>query len=153
VADATVAGAADRRTIERALAAALRAEGRGMGHSVDVRLTDDGTIHALNRTYRGVDAPTDVLSFPLQLAPASGLAPTPFRGPPGALVHLGDVIISWPRAVAQAAEYGHSVEREAAYLAVHGLLHLLGHDHEEPGAAAEMRGREEAILGALGLTR
>jgi probable rRNA maturation factor len=153
VVDAAVAGAADRRTIERALAAALRAEGRGTGHTVDVRLTDDDTIRTLNKSHRGVDAPTDVLSFPLQLAPASGLAPAPFRGPPGALVHLGDVIISWPRTIAQAAEYGHSVEREAAFLAVHGLLHLLGYDHEAPGAAAVMRGREEAILGELGLTR
>ena len=73
--------------------------------------------------------------------------------PPRVRRHLGDIVLSWPRAVAQAAEYGHSVEREAAYLAVHGLLHLLGHDHELPAEAETMRAREEAILAPLGLSR
>lgn len=145
--------AVDRALLARAVQAALAAEGRAMGHAVDVRVTDEATIQALNRAHRGVDAPTDVLSFPLQLPAPGGAAPAPFPAPPGALVHLGDIVLSWPRVVAQAAEYGHSVEREAAYLAVHGLLHLLGYDHEAPAEAAVMRAREEAVLAALGLSR
>ena len=66
---------------------------------------------------------------------------------------LGDVIVSYPRAVAQAEEYGHSVERELAYLVVHGVLHILGHDHEVPEEQAVMRAREEAALAVVGLTR
>ena len=139
--------------LRRALSLALAAEGRGEGHRLDVRLTDDTTIHALNRDHRGVDTPTDVLSFPLQGAPAGGADGTAFVMPPGAVVHLGDVVLSWPRALTQAAEYGHSAERELAYLAVHGLLHLLGYDHELPAEARIMRAREEAILAPLGLVR
>ncbi|MBX5490316.1 MAG: rRNA maturation RNase YbeY [Chloroflexi bacterium] len=147
-----VRGAADAALVERAVQAALAAEGRAMGHEVDVRITDDMGIQAVNRALRGVDAPTDVLSFPLEGPAASGAA-VPFVRPPRARVHLGDIVLSWPRAVAQAAEYGHSVQREAAYLAVHGLLHLLGYDHEQPTDAAAMRAREEAILAPLGLVR
>lgn len=150
--DPAVRRLADAALIRRAVAAALAAEGRATGHEVDVRLTDDAGIHALNRALRGIDAPTDVLSFPLE-GPAGSGAHVAFVRPPGARVHLGDIVLSWPRAVAQAAEYGHSVEREAAYLAVHGLLHLLGYDHERPADAAVMRAREEAILAPLGLVR
>jgi probable rRNA maturation factor len=151
--DRVVAGAVDAALLERAVTAALEAEGRGAGHTVDVRVTDDATIHVLNREHRGVDRPTDVLSFPLQGA-ANGEASGPqFVLPPGAMVHLGDLVLSWPRAVLQAAEYGHSVEREAAYLAVHGVLHLLGYDHERPADARVMRAHEEAIMARLGLMR
>ena len=132
--------------------AALAAEGYGCGHAVDVRLTDDAGIRALNRVQRGVDAPTDVLSFPL-LEPAGDPAAPRFVLPPEATVHLGDVVLSLPRARLQADEYGHSVEREMAYLLVHGVLHLLGYDHERPADAAVMRAREEAILESLGLPR
>jgi probable rRNA maturation factor len=141
---------ADVHLVERALAAALAAEGRGTGYTVDVRITDDDSIHLLNREFRGVDAPTDVLSFPLEPEDTANVS---FVLPPGEARHLGDLVISWPRAVAQAAEYGHTVEREAAYLAVHGLLHLLGYNHERPDDARVMRGCEEAILAPLGLTR
>jgi len=150
--DADRVGPDDLASIERAVAAALAAESRGGGCAVDVRVTDDAAIRELNRAHRGIDAPTDVLSFPLQL-PAGDAALTPFVLPPGELVHLGDVVLSWPRAVAQAAEYGHSVARESAYLAVHGVLHLLGYDHERPADARVMRAREEAILAAIGLSR
>jgi probable rRNA maturation factor len=143
--------AVDADLLERAVAAALEAEGRGAGHAVDVRVTDDAAIHALNREHRGVDSPTDVLSFPLQDAAVE--AGPAFVLPPGATVHLGDLVLSWPRAVAQAAEYGHSVEREAAYLAVHGVLHLLGYDHERPTDAEVMRAHEEAVMQRLGLPR
>jgi probable rRNA maturation factor len=141
----------DRALCGRALRAALAAEGRGTGCVVDLRITDDAGIHALNRAHRGVDAATDVLSFPLQSA--VGPPPGGFVLPPGTPLHLGDVVLSWPRAVAQAAEYGHSLEREVAFLIVHGVLHLLGYDHERPTDAALMRPREEAILATLGLPR
>jgi probable rRNA maturation factor len=150
--DSDQAGPDELAAVERAVAAALAAEGRGRGYAVDVRVTDDAQIRELNRAHRGVDAPTDVLSFPLQM-PAVGAVHAPFVLPPGELVHLGDLVLSWPRAVAQAAQYGHSVAREGAYLAVHGVLHLLGYDHERPADARAMRAREEAILAALGLPR
>jgi probable rRNA maturation factor len=150
--DAELAAVADAALLRRAVAAALAAEGRGAGHAVDVRVTDDAGIHALNRAHRGVDAPTDVLSFPLQEA-ADAAGGAGFIVPPGAVTHLGDVVLSWPRAVAQAAEYGHAVEREAAYLAVHGVLHLLGYDHEAADDARVMRAREEAVMERLGLPR
>ncbi|HEY7066232.1 MAG TPA: rRNA maturation RNase YbeY [Chloroflexota bacterium] len=150
--DPGLTAGADAALIERALLAALDAEGHGLGHAVDVRVTDDAAIHALNREHRGVDRPTDVLSFPLQDATAEGEGAA-FVLPPSAVDHLGDIVLSWPRAVAQAAEYGHTVEREAAYLAVHGLLHLLGYDHEAPADAAVMRAHEEAVMARLGLPR
>ena len=94
-----------------------------------------------------IDRPTDVLSFAL----ADGT--DEFALPPGVPRELGDVVVSYPRAVAQAEEYGHSVERELAYLVVHGVLHILGHDHELPAEQAAMRAREEAALALVGLAR
>ena len=94
-------------------------------------LTDDEEICALNRAYRGQNKPTDVLSFPLWEA-----EPLPTAG--SAVVPLGDIVISLPRAAAQAKELQHSTTREAVFLFVHGLLHLLGYDHEQ-GAAEEQR--------------
>jgi len=111
-------------------------------------ITSDDEVHALNRTYRGVDAGTDVLSFG-----ADENQSAPFISAPDAPRHLGDIAISFPHVVQQADEYGHSRRRELAYLLVHGVLHLLGHDHEEPTPAAEMRAHEEAALAALGITR
>jgi probable rRNA maturation factor len=151
--DPRVAGAPNPAWVRRVLRAALAAEGRAHGYAVDVHITDDEGIQALNRAHRGVDALTDVLSFPLQPFAQGAPVPERFAQPPGAQVHLGDIVLSWPRAIAQAAEYGHSVEREAAYLLVHGLLHLLGYDHQAPAEAQVMRAREEAVLGALRLSR
>jgi probable rRNA maturation factor len=110
-------------------------------------LVDDDEIHQLNRQHRDVDRPTDVLSFPLMDGTDS------FALPPGVPRELGDVVVSYPRAVAQAEEYGHSVERELAYLVVHGVLHILGHDHEVPAERSVMRAREEAALAVVGLLR
>jgi len=151
--DPSLRSQVDAAFLRRVLRAALAAEGRGAGYAVDLRVTDDDGIRALNQAYRGVDAPTDVLSFPLEALAAGQPTGSSFVLPPGAPVHLGDVVLSWPRAVAQAEEYGHSLEREAAYLVVHGVLHLLGYDHERPADAAIMRPREEAILATLGLPR
>lgn len=114
---------------------------------VSVLLTDNATIHSLNRDYRNKDMPTDVLSFALN----EGDEPTIIDGPPENL--LGDIIISLEKASEQAAEYGHSQEREVAFLTLHGLLHLLGYDHETDDDRAEMRQEEENVLGLLGIGR
>ena len=112
---------------------------------VSLHLVGDASIRALNAEHRQKDSATDVLSFPLH-APG-------FVLPPGAPVHLGDVVVSYPRAVEQAAEYGHSVEREVAYLVAHGVLHVLGYDHEEEAERLIMRQKEEEALRPLGFTR
>lgn len=114
---------------------------------VSLMFTDDETIHEMNREYRGIDRPTDVLSFALE----EGEEEEIYGGPEENL--LGDIIISVEMAVRQAEEYGHSVEREMAFLALHGMLHLLGYDHMEEEERQEMRAQEEAILASLGITR
>jgi probable rRNA maturation factor len=114
---------------------------------VSVLFADNATIHSLNRDYRGKDMPTDVLSFALN----EGDEPAVIDGPTENL--LGDIIISLEKATEQAAEYGHSQEREVAFLCLHGLLHLLGYDHETEADRAEMRREEEAVLSLLGIGR
>ncbi len=111
-------------------------------------LADDATLHDLNRRFRGQDKPTDVLSFEGDAAPAApGTTPAP------AGHHLGDIAISVERARRQAEDYGHSVERELAYLLTHGALHLLGYDHENDDDQRLMRDAEERALIQIGLTR
>ncbi len=145
-------GQADAVLIERAVAGVLAAEGVIEPIELGVLVTDDAELHELNRTYRGVDSPTDVLSFGDDEDESAGSAA--FVRPPGTPRYLGDLAISYERVTAQAAEYGHSAERELAYLTVHGVLHLLGYDHERgPDDAAAMRAREEAVMQQLGLTR
>jgi probable rRNA maturation factor len=105
--------------------------------------TDSETVKQLNRDYRGVDEPTDVLAF--YMLPQKG-ADSSFALPPDGVTRLGEVIISYPQAVAQAKEQGHSPERELALLVIHGILHLLGYDHEEPKEERKMRKRERELL-------
>ncbi len=111
---------------------------------ISVLICDAPVIHELNKTYRGVDAPTDVLSFALN----EGEDDVPEEEG-----ELGDIVINLDRAEEQAKEFGHSKERETAYLAVHGFLHILGYDHYEPEEKKAMRAAEEAILSACGLER
>lgn len=118
----------------------LSAHGRNLAE-VGITLTDYETIQQLNRDYRGVDAPTDVLSFALD--EGEGYE---FDDEDEIPDLLGDVIICLPRAREQAAEYGHSFEREVLYLAAHGLLHLLGYDHQEEAKRQRMREEEERFL-------
>lgn len=113
---------------------------------VDITLVDDAAIHELNRTYRGIDRPTDVLSFALDEGEEEPEVED------DEIEHLlGDVIISAPTAVRQGEEYGHGLEREMTYLAVHGMLHLLGYDHMEEKDKLIMRKREEEVLRRLDL--
>ena len=123
--------------------------GLGQQAEVDVTIVDNPTIHELNRTYRQIDAPTDVLSFALTEAEDGGALEHALDLP----VHLGDIIISFERAQEQAQAYGHSLERELAFLAVHGFLHLNGYDHQTPDEEAEMFRLQEEVLAAYGLTR
>lgn len=108
-------------------------------------LCDNKYIHELNKTYRGIDRPTDVLSFALNEGEEEDLEEESNL--------LGDIIISLERTAEQAEEYGHGMERELAYLTVHGCLHILGYDHMEEDDKQEMRTEEEFILGRLGYIR
>lgn len=147
------AGTAER--LEAVITAALEAEGVEVPCEINVLLTDDEGIHAVNRETRGVDRPTDVLSFPMfELEPGVPPEGEAFLDPETGRCPLGDMCISLERAAAQAEEYGHSLDRELCYLAVHSALHLLGYDHLDEGPMKrQMRAREEAILGKLGITR
>lgn len=116
---------------------------------VSVSLVDDSTIRDLNRRFRRVDSPTDVLSF----SQLEGAGPDWRAAPPEFPVALGDIVVSIPRMRAQATEYGHGEARELGYLLVHGLLHLLGYDHQSPDQAQAMRAAEEDLLGTAGLSR
>ena len=118
-----------------------------MGAEVSVTLTNDAHIHALNRDYRGVDRPTDVLSFAL----TESEEPEIFDAPGG--VVLGDLVISLERAAAQAETYGHSFLRELSFLTVHGMLHLLGYDHIEEEERLEMEEEQRHVMDALGIAR
>ena len=140
--------------LRRVISAALEAEGLDLPCEINVLLTDDEGIHQVNLDMRGVDRPTDVLSFPMfDLSPGEKPGEE-HEDPDTGLVPLGDMCISLERAAAQAEEYGHSVERELSYLAVHSVLHLLGYDHMDEGPMkAQMRRREEHILEGLGIRR
>lgn len=133
--------------IADAIRAAIAVHGQTRRCAVYVQLVDDAAIHQINLETRGVDRPTDVLSFPLSAPGWEEIDPQS-----GALM-LGDIIISLQRAQQQAEEYGHSFVREAAYLAAHGTLHLLGHDHEQPEEKRRMRALEEQAMAHLGLVR
>ena len=153
---ADVPGISDekRAFIRKVIRTALAAEGVTFPCEIDVLLTHDAGIHQINLDMRQVDRATDVLSFPeFDLTP--GQLPDEEDADPGTgLVPLGDMVISMEHVAAQAKEYGHSNRRELAYLVVHSVLHLLGYDHLDEGPMKEqMRGREEAIMAELGLTR
>lgn len=135
-----------RRLVKRAVLAVLDFEDFGRRAEVSVTFTDNEGIHALNREYRNVDRPTDVLSFPLSDGEDYDTD--------GDAVLLGDIVISIERAQTQAEEYGHSFEREVAFLTVHSMLHLLGYDHEtSPEDERDMFARQDEILISAGMTR
>ena len=145
-----------RSIIERCVKAVMEAEGVNLPCEINVLVTDDRGIQAINKASRGLDKPTDVLSFPMfQLEP--GLPPDndDYLDPETQLCPLGDMAISLERAVAQAKEFGHSVRREVGYLTIHSMLHLLGYDHLDEGPQkAQMREREESIAASIkGMTR
>ena len=135
-----------RLLIRRCCHAVLEHEGFVGSAEVEVSLVDDPQIHAINLEQRQIDAPTDVLSFPLgedgvyDVNPATGA------------YMLGDIVISMEKA--QAQEYGHTFQREVGYLTVHSMLHLLGYDHVAGGLeAVRMREKEETVMLSVGLPR
>lgn len=144
------------RLIRRCIRAVLLLEQVPFRCKVCVTVTDDEGIRTVNREHRQVDAATDVLSFPL-LDWYDGKGALPARwdyDPASHCVELGDVVLSYERAAAQARQFGHSVERECGYLTVHSVLHLLGYDHVDDALRRRrMRRREEAVMTALRLPR
>ena len=152
----SAANLALKRHIRACIEAALKEEGVSVPCEINVLVTDDPGIRAINQAYRGIDKPTDVLSFPMfQLTP--GVLPASWEeylDPETGRVPLGDMAISLERARAQAEEFGHSVRREVGYLTIHSVLHLLGYDHVDEGEMKkQMRAREEAVLAELVLPR
>lgn len=134
--------------IKKCVESTLAAEGVEIPCEINILVTDDTNIRAINKAYREIDKPTDVLSFPM-FQFSAGEYPsdwTEYLDPETGLCPLGDMAISLQRAVAQAKEYGHSIRREIGYLTIHSILHLLGYDHMDEGEEkARMRSREEAI--------
>ena len=133
--------------MRRAIEATLECEGFENECEVSFTFTDNEKIHVINRQYREVDKPTDVLSFPMtdfDNSTGEPLANEPMRS-------LGDIVLSLEMAKAQAEEYGHSFEREAAFLCVHSTLHLLGYDHIEKADEDEMRASQRVVMEKLGI--
>lgn len=138
--------------IRQCIHAVLQAEGIDADCEINVLVTNDRGIHAINLASREIDRPTDVLSFPMfQLEP--GNPPTDWKeylDPETGLCPLGDMCISLERAKAQAKEFGHTSRREIGYLTIHSVLHLLGYDHLDEGEQKkQMRAREEAIANTI----
>jgi probable rRNA maturation factor len=133
----------DAESVRQAARETLEMEGVIEEASLSVVITDDAEIQSLNRQFRGLDAPTDVLSFGQE--PTGHPYPIAAEEPP----YLGDVILSFPRAQEQAAEQGYGTEEEVRLLIVHGVLHLLDYDHGTPEEKMRMWARQDAILDAL----
>ena len=125
---------------------------------MNLLLTDDGEIHRMNREFRGIDRPTDVLSFPMIEYETPGEfdflddREDCFDPETGELV-LGDIVISKTRVIRQATEYGHSIKREFAFLIAHSMLHLIGYDHMTDDERVVMEDRQRQALSALGILR
>lgn len=138
----------DVALVERAVIATLQYQAVPGMVEVSVYVTTASEVHELNREYRHIDKPTDVLSF------ADDGAESAFVLPPDMPRYLGDIAISWQHVLQQAHDYGHSQARELAFLTVHGVLHLLGFDHERSAEDdAQMRHHQEAIMVLLNLPR
>jgi len=130
----------DEALIRKAAKTALETKKEYDSFELGIVITDNENIHRINKEYRNIDEPTDVISFALLEGEGD------FVMPPDDTLHLGEVVISYPRAVEQAKEQKHSTERELAWLVVHGVLHLLGHDHETDADRAAMQTIENDIL-------
>lgn len=133
--------------INDVIKAVLSYEGVSDNCEISVTIVDNKKIHSLNLKHRGIDRPTDVLSFPLIDFTRDSL-PTD-----GSMAYLGDIVISIEKAEEQAEEYGHSLEREIGFLTAHSMLHLLGYDHMVPEEEKVMFKKQEEILESIGLRR
>lgn len=141
--DGEVRALLNRAWVRKIVRQVLKVEEVTPPYEVSLVFTDAEKVKQLNRDYRGVDQPTDVLAF--YMHPQKG-SDSCFALPPDGVTHLGEVIISYPQALVQAKEQGHSLQRELALLVIHGTLHLLGYDHEESREAKKMRAREKELL-------
>ncbi|GIP42032.1 endoribonuclease YbeY [Paenibacillus sp. J45TS6] len=142
-------------TLEKLLEKAAEMEKITDGE-VALTFVTDQEIHELNKEYRGIDRPTDVLSFAMNESIDEELDIIYDLGENEAIdlpEILGDIIISVETAIAQSQEYGHSIHREIGFLFVHGFLHLLGYDHQDEASEAEMMGKQETVLAEVGLSR
>lgn len=142
--------------LDKLLQAAAEMEGIAEGE-VDLTFVDDVAIHELNKEYRGIDRPTDVLSFAMNESLDEEMDIV-YELEEGEELDeltdvLGDIIISVERAKAQSEDYGHSLERELGFLFVHGFLHLLGYDHQDTASEQVMMGKQETVLAQVGLVR
>jgi len=135
-------------TLSAVVETALKVQNRKDDPEVSIALVDDMYIRDLNFNFRHIDKPTDVLSFPMDDPIAID---SPMMEDEDNL--LGDIIVSMETAERQAAEYGHSLLREMAYLTAHGMFHLLGYDHDVERARHEMRDKEEKVMSILDITR
>ena len=140
--------AALKKLIRDCCTAAMREEGISYPVEVSIVLTDNQRIRELNLQARSVDAPTDVLSFPLLEEPAAQVKWDKLER-----VALGDIVISLEKARDQALQYGHSFAREVGFLTVHSMLHLFGYDHMQKSQEEEMFQRQDRILNQMGLWR
>ncbi|WP_432355214.1 rRNA maturation RNase YbeY [Sporosarcina sp. A2] len=143
-------GQVAEQLIQKLLSFASDEEGLEDGTELSVTFLDDAGIREVNRDYRGKDQATDVISFALE---EEGDGEAPIIGAEDMPRHLGDLLISVQTAQKQAEEYGHSLEREIGFLALHGFLHLLGYDHMTEDDEKKMFGRQDAILQSFGLSR
>ena len=134
-----------RMLVRRCCNAVLRMENFQGAAEVSVTFANNEQIHELNKMHRNVDAPTDVLSFPMGEDGKYDIDPATKSK------ILGDIVISMEKAVEQAERFGHTLQREVGYLTAHSMLHLLGYDHEEPLEKVHMREKEELVMTQLGL--
>jgi len=141
--DEGFAGCPTPRWLEGVARQVLEAEDAGAEAEVSLLIATQERIRELNRDYLGEDAPTDVLAFS---AREEAAGQSPFIHPPDGLLHLGEVIIAYSQAVIQAEEHRHPVKKELAILIIHGLLHLLGYEHDKPERKRRMRAREKELL-------
>lgn len=169
--DQAYLGSGQEKLLHEVIEAAAKYLNLPEGIELDLTIVSNEEIQVLNRDYRGLDKPTDVLSFALtevtsefdvdfahldlteEAEETVDLEETEFEDKEAIPQHLGDIIISYPRAQEQAQDYGHSLDRELAFLAVHGFLHLNGYDHQTEEEAQEMFRIQEEVLTTYGLTR
>ncbi len=146
--DEGLEGCLEASWLESVTEKVLVAQGADSRAELGLVIVGQERVHQLNLSYLGKDEPTDVLAFAmLPEQPGEDLAP--FVAPPDGIQHLGEVIIAYPQAVIQAEEHRHSVEREIAILIIHGVLHLLGYEHDTPELEREMRAREAETLSSI----
>ena len=139
-------GLVSKQWLRQAMKLTLAHTGLSSPVELGLVIAGDDTVHELNRNYRSVDRTTDVIAFALsERREGAG----PFVAPPDDVIHLGEIIISYPQAKRQADEQRHPLEKELALLVVHGVLHLLGYDHELPEQEQKMRAMESKVLAAI----